>query len=260
MAEPLTNPKISCLMVTANRKKLFRRSLLSYMRQTYKNTELVILDDGGEDLAPLLQDLPPGRIKYIKIEKKPENVLGHLRNMTLDLADGEFICQWDDDDWYHPDRLKIQYETLRKGCDACVLSNTLMHLDREPFFAHPYLSLFRNGTPGSIMHRRDDTVRYPAMRRAEDDVFLAHWAKRRLVKLPREYAHLFIRCFHGANTWDMKHFLEQMRNTLPDFLAYYRHVFFSKNLLKHPRFNLTPTDMAAFEAYMEDSVRSGIFK
>ena len=259
-AFPVELPKVSCLMVTANRMRFCRRSLLSYRKQTYPNKELIIIDDGEEDLAPLLYDLPTDRVIYRKLKRVPGNVLGALRNLSLAEASGDFITQWDDDDWYHPDRLRFQAEMLMQGYDACTLSNALMHIDVDPFFHHPYISLFRRGTPGSIMHRRDDAIRYPELRRSEDDVYLDAWMKKRYIKLPVSYAYLFIRCFHGGNTWDMKHFLQQMRNTLPDLLAYGWYRYGRKDVFRHRRFRLDEKAAEAFAAYLEDSYESGVFE
>lgn len=259
MAINIELPKVSCLMITADRKRLFSRSLLSYRRQTYPHKELLIIDDGNEDLGPLLQDLPPEEVKYLKIEKKPGNILGYLRNLSLQEAFGDFITQWDDDDWYHPDRLQTQVEALLQGYDACCLSNTLMHIDAEPFFHHPYISFFKKGTPGSIMHRRDPSIRYPEIPRSEDDVYLKAWAQQKYFKLSESYAHLFIRCFHGKNTWDMKHFLQQMRNTLPDLVAFGWFRFIKKDLFKHRRFVLYEKARTAFELYLRDSYTAGLF-
>lgn len=245
-------------MVTADRPMLLKRSLISYCNQTYNNTELIVVDDGQEDLAPLLQDLP-GDVKYLKIDKKPENVLGHLRNISLEAASGEFITQWDDDDWYHPQRLQIQADALLQGYDACCLSHTLMHIDKTSFLQSPYVALFRRGTPGSIMHRRNEMIRYPALRRGEDDIYLRMWSKKRLHKLPQSYAHLFIRCFHGSNTWHMKHFLEQIRNTLPDYIAYICYCYIAGNLFMHPRFQLDGNGRAAFSQYLQDSFAARLF-
>lgn len=255
----VTCPKVSCLMVTADRKLFLKRSLLSYQRQTYSHKELIVLDDGKEDLEPLLRDLPSTGVTYLKIEKKPGNVLGYLRNLTLEAASGDFITQWDDDDWYHPERIEIQVGVLEQGYDACCLANTLMHIDREPFFQYPYQSFFRKGTPGSIMHRRDGTIRYPAMRKSEDDVYLRSWAKKRYARLSASYAYLFIRCFHGNNTWDMAHFLEQMRNTFWDLVTYGWYKYVGGDLFKHRRFILSEKSREAFQLYLEDSYTAGLF-
>lgn len=240
-------------MVTADRMPLVRRALLCYRRQTYPNKELVIVDDGRADLTPLLADLPRDEVVYLRLDKKPENVLGRLRNTALEAASGSFLTQWDDDDWYHAERIERQAATLMAGYDACSLSGALMHLDDPDFIHRPYVGYLKDGVPGSIMHRRDDTITYPEMRRAEDTVYLNAWRQRRYTKLPAEEVHLFIRCFHGANTWDRTHFLRRMRNTPRDLLAYgwYRHV--RRDLFAHPRFRLDAAARAAFETYLEDS-------
>ena len=49
------------------------------------------------------------RVVYIG----PGVSLGAARNLTVDTARGAYVCQWDDDDLYHPERLRIQYEARR---------------------------------------------------------------------------------------------------------------------------------------------------
>jgi len=252
-------PKVSCLMVTANRKHFVVRSLMSFKRQTYKNKELIIVDDGQEDLSTLLADLPANGVKYIKLEKKEENILGSLRNISLQEATGDFVTQWDDDDWYHPDRIRIQAEVLLQGYEMCCLSSALIHIDSEPFFDHPYISFFRKGVPGSIMHQRDFSIQYPRMRIAEDDIYLKTWLKRPYIKLPISFAHLFIRCFHGANTWHKEHFLKQMRNTLPDLASYGWHHFIRRDVCRHRRFRLDEQSRHSFSLYLQDSLNAGLF-
>jgi len=247
-------------MITADRKKLAKRSLLSYRRQTYQNKELIIIDDGEDDYNSLFKELSLKEIKYVKIKKNSGNVLGYLRNLSLEAAAGDFITQWDDDDWYHPDRIQIQVDILLKGYDACCLSNTLMHIDQAPYFFHPFISLFKKGTPGSIMHRIDPEIRYPELRRREDDIYLRSWAKKRYVKLPISYAHLMIRCFHGHNTWEQKHFQEQMINSMSDRITYIWHRYIRRALFDHKRFNLSEKSATAFDQYLKDSYEAELFQ
>lgn len=246
-------PKVSCLMVTANRKHLMRRSILCFNKQRYANKELVIVDDGEQNLEEVLTLLPASELKYIKLKKDPQNTLGKLRNRSLDEAGGDFIIQWDDDDWYHPDRISIQAETLNEGYDACCLSGALMHLDEEPYMQHPYVGYLPDGIPGSIMHRADADIRYPHTRRAEDTVFLKQWMEKRYIQLPDSYSYLFIRCYHGSNTWEKEHFLRRIRNNPKDALLYGWHKMIKGNVFGHPRFCLSQNERTAFEMYLEDS-------
>lgn len=247
------HPKVSCLMVTANRKQLMRRSILGFKNQTYPNKELVVVDDGQQDLEEVLKELPSSQLTYLKLKSKPGNTLGKLRNRSLDEADGEYLVQWDDDDWYHPDRISIQAGFLNKGYDACCISGSLMHLDEEPYMLHPYVGYLPEGIPGSIMHRIDKAIRYPHTRRAEDTVYLKEWMKKRYVQINSDYAHLFIRCYHGNNTWEKDHFLRRIRNNTKDGVLYLWYKWVKNDLFGHPRFKLTQKEKEAFEMYLGDS-------
>jgi glycosyltransferase involved in cell wall biosynthesis len=245
-------------MVTADRLHLCRRAIRCYNRQTYAPRELVVVDDGTQDLALALAEVPSDELVYVKLPRRPENVLGRLRNVALEHATGAFLVQWDDDDWYHRRRIERQVRVLQRGHDACSLHGALMHIDAERLLAHPYVGTLRKGVPGSIMHRRSARIRYPELRRAEDSVYLDAWREQRYATLPASEAHLFIRCFHGRNTWDKHHFLTRMRNTIPDALAYVWHRFVRRDLFAHPRFRLDARARAAFRTYLHDSVDLGL--
>lgn len=236
-----------------------RRSILCFQNQSYPNKELVVVDDGEQDLEDVLQVLPASELRYIKLKKDPENTLGKLRNRSLDEARGDFIIQWDDDDWYHPDRISVQAKALNDGYDACCLSGALMHLDEEPYMQHPYVGYLPDGVPGSIMHRADSAIRYPHTRRAEDTVFLKKWMDKRYVQLPKDCSHLFIRCYHGSNTWEKEHFLRRIRNNPKDAVFYVWNKFIKNDLFAHPRFQLNDDEREAFEMYLNDSRNLDLF-
>jgi glycosyltransferase involved in cell wall biosynthesis len=246
-------------MVTANRKRLAERAVTCFVNQTYPNRELVIIDDGTEDYSPLLREIDPRDVIYTRIAGSSGLVLGALRNMALDKARGDYLVQWDDDDWYHPERIARQAACLDKGYDACCLSASLMHLDNRDFFSLPYIGYLPDGIPGSIMHRRSASIRYPEYRRAEDTVYLRKWMKRRYVKLPEEHAGLFIRCFHGTNTWEEEHFTRRIRNSPASWVNYMYHKFFRGDLSGHPRFRLPSNVRSAFEQYVSESRSLNLF-
>ncbi len=252
-------PRVSCLMVTANRMRLAERAVNCFKNQTYPNKELVVIDDGKEDYSPLFQGIEPRDITYVRIPRTSKLVLGTLRNIALEYAQGNYLVQWDDDDWYHPQRIAFQAAYLDQGYDACCLSASLMHLDNHDFFSLPYIGYLPNGIPGSIMHRRSDSIRYPEFRRAEDTVYLRHWMKRRYAKLPEEHAGLFIRCFHGSNTWEEEHFTRRIRNSPVSWMNYMYHKFWKGDLSGHPRFRLPSNIRLAFEQYVDDSRSLDLF-
>ena len=244
--------------MTADRPQLLRRAVRCFNRQTYPHRELVVLDDGAADLEVALHDVPSDALRYHRIERRPDNVLGALRNQTLDLAEGDVLAQWDDDDWYHDDRLAVQVAALEAGHDACTIAATLMHLNTPEYLRLPYVGHLAGGVPGTVVHRRDAAVRYPAQRRAEDSVYLDAWRQRRYAELPESHAHLFIRTFHGANTWEQGHFLRRMRNSAPRLARYGWYRWVRRDLGAHPLFRLAPEARDAFEQYLDDSFELGL--
>jgi glycosyltransferase involved in cell wall biosynthesis len=245
-------------MVTSDRARLARRAVQCFVRQTWPATELVIVDDGAEDYGPMLAAFAGAPIRYTRLPRRPSQRLGALRNVSLDLAIGDYCMQWDDDEWFHPQRVERQMQALAGGAGACVLRDTLMHLDAPGFVDHPYRTGLPAGTPGTILHQRT-AVRYPNLPRGEDSAFRD--ALRRtlaLVVLDRRNSHLLIRCFHGANTWHRRHFVERLHYTLGDKLHYALARYVRRDLLTHPAFHLTADEQAAARAFLADSGALGL--
>jgi glycosyltransferase involved in cell wall biosynthesis len=248
-----TLPRVSCLMVTGNRKNICRRAVKCFLDQTYPNKELVVLDDGQQDYSDIFVDIPSDDICYIRIEKQEGTYLGGLRNLVLDQAKGDFLVQWDDDDWYHPDRISIQASILMKGYDACWLSSTLMHIDTKEHTNLPFMGGLPDGVPGSIMHVNSSDIRYPNIVKGEDTVYQREWMKLKWKKLPESHSHLFIRCYHGSNTWGENHFYRRSRNSIKDLLVFSWYKYIVRDLRKNPKFRLNPEAADSIERYLRDS-------
>lgn len=110
-------PKISCVCVTKNRPYLLKKSIRCYIHQNYQNKELVIISQGdpesNEEIQNYLKEVNRNDISFFIMPDLAS--LGSLRNTSIEIATGELICQWDDDDLYHPDRLITQYQAIRKS-------------------------------------------------------------------------------------------------------------------------------------------------
>lgn len=245
-------------MVTANRMHLAERAIRCFEQQTYPNKELVIIDDGTQDYTPLFDGLDTGQVIYKKVDPSLDYKLGKLRNISLDEATGDYLVQWDDDDWYHPERIEIQATTLSSGYDACCLAGALMHLNTQEFNSHPYIGHLPEGIPGSIMHRKDDSIRYPETRRAEDTVYLKEWMNKRYMKLDDSCNHLFLRAFHGDNTWEIEHFERRIKNSPIRMVQYLWFKYVTGDLFRHPKFRLTSDQQNAFDQYFTMSKELGL--
>jgi hypothetical protein len=111
-------------MPTADRRRFVPSAIAQFLAQGRDDAELVILDDGADSVADLIPGDP--RIRYFREERR--RVVGDKRNRLCDLARGEIIVHWDDDDWHAPDRLERQLAALADGAD-------IVGLDRIAFLA-----------------------------------------------------------------------------------------------------------------------------
>ena len=113
---PPPPPLVSCVMPTRNRRPFVAQALEYFLRQDYEHRELVVLDDGDDRVADLMP--PDPRVRYVPLDVRL--VLGEKRNRACELARGEIIVHWDDDDWHARHRLAYQLEELdRHGAALC---------------------------------------------------------------------------------------------------------------------------------------------
>ena len=108
------NPTVSVIIPTYNRAHLIGRAIQSVLNQTYKDFELIIVDDGStdntEDIIKEFQKKDE-RIKYIKHEKNRGG--SAARNTGIKNARGEYIAFQDSDDEWLPEKLKKQMEVFK---------------------------------------------------------------------------------------------------------------------------------------------------
>ena len=115
---------VSIILATYNRARLILETLASIQNQTYTNWECLIVDDGGTDttfeiLQPLLSS--DSRFSY---QKRPSSYLKGLpgcRNFGLDIAKGETLIFFDDDDIVHPQNLELSLQGINSNAfDFCL--------------------------------------------------------------------------------------------------------------------------------------------
>src|SRR5215831_14306537 len=111
-------PLVSCLLLTADRRRFVPSAIRQFLRQDYPRRELIILDDGSAPAGDLVPE--DERIRYIRIPQRMP--VGAKRNAGCREARGELIAHWDDDDWMADWRLSYQVEELlRFRADICGL-------------------------------------------------------------------------------------------------------------------------------------------
>jgi len=89
--------KVTVAIVTYNREHFMPAIYSVYARQTYPNTELLVLDD-SEEPSKFFSQLDDPRVRYMHLPRRLS--IGRKRNMLVEQAEGEWICHFDDDDYY----------------------------------------------------------------------------------------------------------------------------------------------------------------
>lgn len=104
-------PLISVIIPTYNRGRLILESVNSVLNQTYKNIELIVVDDcSTDDTKEIIESIKDFRIKYIKLEKNSGACVA--RNKGIERATGEFIAFNDSDDLWIPEKINSQLDFL----------------------------------------------------------------------------------------------------------------------------------------------------
>lgn len=108
----MSNDLISIIVPTYNRLGLLGRTLEHLLNQSYKNIEIIVINDAGEDISPVINALNDKRIIALRNEK---NVgLAATRNVGLKRATGDWICLCDDDDIYLQYALEFRLYMAKK--------------------------------------------------------------------------------------------------------------------------------------------------
>src|SRR4030095_10326370 len=128
-------PFVSCIMPTYNRRAFVPHAIRYFLRQDYPYKELIIVDDGSDCIKDLLPDHP--FIHYHHLTQKI--TLGAKLNMACQLAKGEIIVNWDDDDWYSPNRLTYQVTAMQDPATYICGINRLLYYDVRKKAAFEYV-------------------------------------------------------------------------------------------------------------------------
>ena len=104
-------PLVSVIIPTYNRGRLILNSVTSVLNQTYKNIELIVVDDcSTDDTEKTVKSIDDSRIKYIKLEKNSGACVA--RNKGIEISRGEFIAFNDSDDLWLPEKINSQLDFL----------------------------------------------------------------------------------------------------------------------------------------------------
>lgn len=112
---------VSIVLPIYNVEKYLDRCVESVINQTYKNLEIILVDDGSPDSCPEKCEEWAKKDSRIKVVHKNNAGLGYARNTGIENASGEYICFFDSDDYIDPSTIEKAYNTAQKNDSDMVL-------------------------------------------------------------------------------------------------------------------------------------------
>lgn len=114
LSHKIRPPQVSVIIPTYNRPEFLSKALESVFSQTYKDIEVIVVNDGGTDVESVTSSLhKKGKIIYIKCDE--HRGPSAARNTGIKAARGNYIAYLDDDDIYYPDHLATLVSFLEKS-------------------------------------------------------------------------------------------------------------------------------------------------
>lgn len=114
------NSKVSIIVPVYNVEKFLEQCVNSILSQTYRNLEVILVDDGSPDKCPQMCDDYAARDQRIKVVHKRNGGLSSARNAGLDVATGEYVMFIDSDDFI--DNNTVEYLlAVKENCNADIV-------------------------------------------------------------------------------------------------------------------------------------------
>jgi len=101
---------VSVIIPVYNNKDYIKNALLSLRKQTYKNLDIIVINDGSTDGLDF--DYIKNIIPNVRYYNKQNEGLGLTRNLGIELAKGNYIFFLDADDTLPPNAIKILRDTI----------------------------------------------------------------------------------------------------------------------------------------------------
>ena len=126
---------ISVIVPVYNMEQYLERCVNSIVDQTYRNLEIILVDDGSIDRSPRMCDEYAAKDGRIKVVHKVNGGLSDARNAGLQVATGTYIGYVDSDDWIEPQMYQRMYEAcIEHQAQVAVCRYAKIyrdHVDRE---------------------------------------------------------------------------------------------------------------------------------
>lgn len=147
----IENTLISVIIPIYKVEAYLKRCVDSIINQTYKNLEIILVDDGSPDNCPQICDDYAKQDSRVKVVHKENGGLSDARNAGMAVATGEYISFIDSDDWIDKTFISTLYDGIQSGADIAECATRLFDDDDN--------TLSVRGSQEGIIGRKDALVK-----------------------------------------------------------------------------------------------------
>jgi glycosyltransferase involved in cell wall biosynthesis len=256
------NPKVSIILPTYNRAGLIMETIESIRHQTYSNWELIIVDDGSDDgTEKIIAQIKDNKIQFYKAGRI--GIAGKIKNIGIEMSNGELIAFIDSDDLWAKTKLEKQVAALQQHPEAgfSLTGGYNFRETNKPLeyfykqkegirYGNVFIAFFKSevsaAVPSLILRKEclQTTGLFKQSKSFSDVEFILTLARNfRAIIL---YEPLFFRRIHNANdsssNWVKRHYegiemILSYKNDLPKAILsdslFRSHINFGEKCLKH---------------------------
>lgn len=152
-------PKVSVIVPVYNLEDLISETLKTLISQTFKDFEIIVLNDGSSDNSLSIISVFAQFDKRIKIVNQENQGLGAARNNALAFAKGEYILYLDGDDFLSDDAIKILVESMEKTSFDFIIFGAYNYLfSKKSVGSYSYQKIPKN-LRNKILVNKDDILK-----------------------------------------------------------------------------------------------------
>ncbi len=165
--EECHEPLVSIILITYNRKAYLSETINSILSQTYKNYELIVVDNYSDyDFFGLIESFHSNKI--IPFQNQNHGTIAINRNYGIAKAKGQYLAFCDDDDIWYPNKLEVQINYILNH-NVDIISSALMlfgeDITEEHVFYKKYsgrMEIYQRNllTPSSVIVKNSNIVRF----------------------------------------------------------------------------------------------------
>ena len=158
-------PRVSVILPSYNRSQSVGLAVESVLKQSFRDFELCVVDDGSEDDTVEILDSIPGSFNTLRLKENAG--VSHARNCGIRSTDSEWIAFLDSDDVWHPQKLEKQIDATYERAEHLLhftdeiwirngkrINPKLRHQKREGWIFQPSLELCLMA-PSTVMLKRE---------------------------------------------------------------------------------------------------------